>query len=140
MGAMVRCLHSRAHLRTGIAAANVEVEGTDVAATSRPQSFRRTRARSHRGLFHVPACNIDSCKRRPPRTIHELLSLDGELHSKLDFSKLDDDKVAFLMLLEVLLLDEARGLRFSLHAHCRSLYRMRVLDRRRLTCATGQHD
>ncbi len=30
------------------------------------------------------------------------------LHSRLDFSKLDDPKVAFLMALEVLLLDEAR--------------------------------
>ena len=48
---------------TGIAAANVEVSGTDVAAT----------------------------------TIHALLDLDGELHSRLDFSRLDDDKVAFLM-------------------------------------------
>ena len=34
------------------------------------------------------------------------LRLDGELHSKLDFSKLDDAKVTFLMQLEVLLLDE----------------------------------
>ena len=57
---------------TGIAAANVEVEGTDVAAT----------------------------------TIHALFELDGELHSKMDFSKLDDPKVAFLLQLQVLLLDE----------------------------------
>ena len=39
-------------------------------------------------------------------TIHSLLDLDGELHSRLDFSKLDDEKVAFLMALRVLLLDE----------------------------------
>jgi hypothetical protein len=60
---------------TGIAAANVEVEGTDVAAT----------------------------------TLHALLDLDGELHSRLDFSKLDDNKVAYLMVLELLLLDEVGG-------------------------------
>ena len=57
---------------TGIAAANVEIEGTDVAAT----------------------------------TLHALLQLDGELHTKLNFGKLDDPKVALLMQLEVLLLDE----------------------------------
>ena len=34
------------------------------------------------------------------------MELDGELKSKLDFSKLDDATVAFLMQLEVLLLDE----------------------------------
>ena len=39
-------------------------------------------------------------------TIHALLELDGELHSRLDFSRLDDEKVALLMSLKVLLLDE----------------------------------
>ena len=39
-------------------------------------------------------------------TVHALFQLDGELHSKLDFSKLDDARVTFLMQLEVLLLDE----------------------------------
>ncbi len=41
MGATARYQHSRGRVRTGIAAANVEVEGTDVAATSRPQSLPR---------------------------------------------------------------------------------------------------
>jgi hypothetical protein len=36
MGATARYQHSRGRVRTGIAAANVEVEGTDVAATSHP--------------------------------------------------------------------------------------------------------
>ncbi len=40
-------------------------------------------------------------------TVHALFQLDGELHSKLDFSKLDDARVTFLMQLEVLMLDEA---------------------------------
>ena len=39
-------------------------------------------------------------------TIHALFELDGELNSKLDFSKLDDAKVAILLKLQVLLLDE----------------------------------
>ena len=69
------CLKSCCKSRLRIAAANVEVEGTDVAAT----------------------------------TIHALFELDGELHSKMDFSKLDDPKVAFLLQLQVLLLDEAWG-------------------------------
>ena len=56
----------------GIAAANVEVEGTDVTAT----------------------------------TLHALLELDGELKTKLDLAKLDHAKVAALMKLQVLLLDE----------------------------------
>ena len=45
----------------------------------------------------------------PATTIHALFELDGELHSKMDFSKLDDPKVAFLLQLQVLLLDEAWG-------------------------------
>ena len=69
------CLKSFCKSRHRIAAANVEVEGTDVAAT----------------------------------TIHALFELDGELHSKMDFSKLDDPKVALLLQLQVLLLDEAWG-------------------------------
>ena len=56
----------------GIAAANVEVEGTDVVAT----------------------------------TLHALLELDAELQTKLDLAKLDHAKVAALMKLQVLLLDE----------------------------------
>ena len=57
---------------TGIAAANVEIEKTDVAAT----------------------------------TIHNAFEFDGEYKSRLDFAKLTSIKVAELMMLEVLLLDE----------------------------------
>ena len=65
-------LSCKAAAPTGIAAANVEVEGTDVTAT----------------------------------TLHALLELDGELKTKLDLAKLDHAKVAALMKLQVLLLDE----------------------------------
>ena len=57
---------------TGIAAANVEIEGTDVAA----------------------------------QTMHCMFDLDTEFATRLDFSKFDHAKVATLMQLEVLLLDE----------------------------------
>ena len=39
-------------------------------------------------------------------TMHALFDLDIDLQSKLDFSKLDHEKVKMLMKLEVLLLDE----------------------------------
>ena len=42
-------------------------------------------------------------------TIHALFDLDRELQSKLNLAKLDDPKVAFLLQLEVLMLDEVRG-------------------------------
>ena len=58
---------------TGIAAANVEIEGTDVSAA----------------------------------TIHTLFDLDTEFKSKLDFAKLSNTRVADLMAMDVLLLDEA---------------------------------
>ena len=58
---------------TGIAAANVEIEGTDVSAV----------------------------------TIHTLFDLDTEFKSKLDFAKLSNTRVADLMAMGVLLLDEA---------------------------------
>ena len=38
--------------------------------------------------------------------MHALFDLDIDLQSKLDFSKLDHEKVKMLMKLEVLLLDE----------------------------------
>ena len=57
---------------TGIAAANVDIEGTEVSAS----------------------------------TIHAMLDLDTDLKSKLDFAKLSHDKVAALMALEVLFIDE----------------------------------
>ena len=40
-------------------------------------------------------------------TLHALFDLDGELHTKLDFAKMDNAKVQQLMKLQVLLLDEA---------------------------------
>ena len=69
---IVNGLNCKAAAPTGIAAANVEVEGTDVVAT----------------------------------TLHALLELDAELQTKLDLAKLDHAKVAALMKLQVLLLDE----------------------------------
>ena len=69
---IVHGLNCKAAAPTGIAAANVEVEGTDVTAM----------------------------------TLHALLELDGELKTKLDLAKLDHAKVAALMKLQVLLLDE----------------------------------
>ena len=57
---------------TGIAAANIDLPGTDVAAN----------------------------------TIHSLFDLDGEMTTKLNFAKADDPKVAILLGLQVLLIDE----------------------------------
>ncbi len=57
---------------TGIAAANISLDGTDVGAS----------------------------------TVHSLFDLDGDLTSKLDFSKVDDPKVAALLAMRVLLIDE----------------------------------
>ena len=39
-------------------------------------------------------------------TIHSLFDLDGEFTTKLDFSKVDDPKVAVLLSMQVLLIDE----------------------------------
>ena len=63
---------TRAAAPTGIAAANIEIEGTDVQAT----------------------------------TIHNLFDLDSEFKSKLDFAKPEHSKVASLLKMDVLLLDE----------------------------------
>ena len=63
---------AKAAAPTGIAAANVEIEGTDVCAS----------------------------------TIHTIFDLDTEYKTKLDFAKLNNIKVATLMAMEVLLLDE----------------------------------
>lgn len=63
---------TRAAAPTGIAAANIEIEGTDVQAT----------------------------------TIHNLFDLDSEFKSKLDFAKPEHSKVASLLNMDVLLLDE----------------------------------
>ena len=57
---------------TGIAAANIEIEGTEVQAT----------------------------------TIHNLFDLDSEFRSKLDFAKFEHSKVAALLAMDLLLLDE----------------------------------
>ena len=48
-------------------------------------------------------------------TIHAMLDLDTDLKSKLDFAKQSDDKVAALMALEVLFVDEvSQALRSTL--------------------------
>jgi len=64
--------NARAAAPTGIAASNVEIEGTDVKAT----------------------------------TIHAMFDLDTDFITKLDFAKLDNQKVKNLMALDVFLLDE----------------------------------
>jgi len=69
---IVNDIKCKAAAPTGIAAANVEIEGTDVAAT----------------------------------TLHAMFELDTEFKTKLDFAKLDYAKVAALMALQVLLIDE----------------------------------
>ena len=63
---------TKAAAPTGIAAANIELEGTDVCAN----------------------------------TIHTMFDLDTEFNTKLDLAKLNNTKVADLMSMEVLLLDE----------------------------------
>ena len=72
---IVKGKKAKACAPTGIAAANVEIEGTDVAAT----------------------------------TIHAMLDMDTDLKTKLDFAKVGHNKVAALLALEVLFIDEARG-------------------------------
>ena len=69
---LVHGMHTKAAAPTGIAATNVEIEGTEVNAT----------------------------------TIHNLFDLDEEYTSKLDFAKITKSKVAALIQLQVLLLDE----------------------------------
>ena len=78
---LVHNKHAKACAPTGIAAANVEINGTDVSAS----------------------------------TIHAMLDLDIDLKSKLDFAKQSNDKVAALMALEVLFVDEvSQALRSTL--------------------------
>ena len=78
---LVHNKHAKACAPTGIAAANVEIDGTDVSAS----------------------------------TIHAMLDLDTDLKSKLDFAKQSHDKVAALMALEVLFVDEvSQALRSTL--------------------------
>ena len=72
---IVKGKKAKACAPTGIAAANVEIEGTDVAAT----------------------------------TIHAMLDMDTDLKTKLDFAMVGNNKVAALLALEVLFIDEARG-------------------------------
>ena len=66
---------------TGIAAANVEIEGTDVTAS----------------------------------TIHSLFDLDANFQSKLDVANLSSTRVAELMGLDVLLLDEAHTIKLIMY-------------------------
>ncbi len=58
---------------TGIAAANIGIEG----------------------------CGVNAC------TLHYAFDLDGQTKSKLDFARLSNTKVAEIMTLDVLLMDEA---------------------------------
>ena len=69
---LVNGMNSKSAAPTGIAAANVEIEGTDVSAT----------------------------------TVHNLFEFDQDYTTKLDFSKVTHAKVAALIKLQVLLLDE----------------------------------
>ena len=71
--ALVHGLKTKAACPTGIAAANVEIEKTEVSGT----------------------------------TCHNLFDFDQDYTSKLDFAKVNHAKVAALIQLEVLLLDEA---------------------------------
>jgi len=70
------CLCKKMRVRscapTGIAAANIDLHGTDVSAS----------------------------------TVHSLFDLDGEMTTKLNFAKVDDPKVAALLAMQVLLIDE----------------------------------
>lgn len=69
---LLRGLAVRAAAPTGIAASNIEIEGTDVRAS----------------------------------TLHALFDLDGDMVSRLDLAKLSHPKVAALLALKVLLVDE----------------------------------
>ncbi len=69
---LLRGLKVTAAAPTGIAAANIDLPGTSVSAT----------------------------------TIHNLFEMDGEWHSGLDYAKMENRKVAALMAMDVLLLDE----------------------------------
>ena len=86
------------------------------------------------------------------RPMLALFELDGELHSKMDFAKLDDPKVAFLLQLQVLLLDEAWGQKqhrlpksISIYATLRPLMQCSLpgFDDRRCVldhyCAVAEH-
>ena len=70
--ALIKKMKVRAAAPTGIAAANIEVEGTDIAAT----------------------------------TIHALFEFDADYQTKLDFAKLENKKVAGIIEMQLLLLDE----------------------------------
>jgi hypothetical protein len=69
---LCKSIRVKACAPTGIAAANIDLSGTDVGAN----------------------------------TIHSLFGLDGELTTKMDFAKVDDPKVAALLAMQVLLIDE----------------------------------
>ena len=74
----------RAAAPTGIAAANIEIDGTDICAA----------------------------------TLHNEFDLDSECKSNLDFTKPGADKVAAILRMKVLFLDEARpGQRDCIHVY-----------------------
>ena len=70
---IVNGLKTKAAAPTGIAAANIEIEGTDVTAI----------------------------------TIHNMFEMGADYKSKLDFTKLSNSKVAALVMMQALLIDEA---------------------------------
>jgi hypothetical protein len=69
---LCKSMRVKACAPTGIAAANIDLSGTDVSAS----------------------------------TIHSLFDLDGEMITKLDFAKVDTPKVAVLLAIQVLMIDE----------------------------------
>ena len=71
---LVHGMPCRAAAPTGIAAANIEIDGTDICAA----------------------------------TLHHVFDLDSECKSNLDFTKPGADKVAAILRMKVLFLDEAR--------------------------------
>ena len=60
-------------------------------------------------------------------TLHALLELDGELKTKLDLAKLDHAKVAALMEIQVLLLDEVSMLDIDARLQSAAFYRLLII-------------
>ena len=95
-----------------IAAANVEIEGTDVGAMT--LTVEGLTQRSNKGAvqpsivraapLRVPFLSGGVGPHVTSVDRHALFDLDGELQSRLDLSKLSNEKVKNLMSLDVLLL------------------------------------
>ena len=84
-----------------IAAANVEIEGTDVCALTLHALFACCRRRKR--LINTRMKKLQTCG-----DIFPHMDLDGELQTRLDLSKMDNEKTKQLMALDVLLLDSLR--------------------------------